>query len=980
MFDLQYLVVASTIYLLILFFCAWATEKGFIPKALVQHPLIYVLSLGVYASSWAYYGSIGIAHESGYIFLAFYFGLSAAFLLAPVLLSPILKIIKTNQLSSLADLFAFRFRSPAAGVLSTLLLLITVMPLLALQIQAVSDSIHLISSESSPETLAIGFCIFMMLFTVLFGTRHIISRDHHQGLVFTIALESLLKLTTMLILGGVALFHVLGGPSGVEQWLKENGDNFVGMSDSLENGPWRTTLLMFFASAIVMPHMFHMTFAENNSSKALHVASWGLPLFLLLLSISTPLILWASIKLGVDTAPEYFPLALGLALDSPWLTIIGYLGGLSAASGLIIVTTLALSSMTLNHLVLPWYQPTARTKLQVNIYQRLIWLKRLVIITLIIAAYAFYRFLHDDRDLYSLSIVAYVGALQLLPGALCTLYWDKGNNKGFIAGLLVGATCWFLLFMIPLSLEPLLPFSDSAYAKVFIMDNWNIAAMGSLAINSIVFYIVSSVTQSRETEISAAQSCLVQNVKLGVHKIPQASSSIEFQKKLSTPLGQEAAQKEVNMALVAMGMRADDNHPHALARLRDKLEINLSGLMGPTVAHEIINTCLPPISDKKFVTQDFHFLETRLEAYHSELTGLSAELDSLRRYHRDTLNSIPLGVCAIGNDNITLWNYALTQMTGLNSTSVLGTSLDRIPQPWSKFLNDFMASDTDYLNKQHIEVNGSARCFSLHKARIDVAILESEGSQVMLIEDVTENQMLEEQLIHSERLASIGQLAAGVAHEIGNPITGIDCLAQELKALSSEPEIKDTAQQILNQTKRVSSIVQILVSYAHSGQLQQNSEQQLAPVVVKDCVSEAITLLQLSKKNDSLIFQNNCPTEHKIMGNYQKFQQVFINLLSNASDASESGGTITVTSKIMKHTVDIEVEDNGHGIPREVQEKLFNPFFTTKEAGKGTGLGLALTWNIIEEYFGTIRVISPTNQSCTKGSCFIISLPIIENQ
>ncbi|MDP0561775.1 MAG: ATP-binding protein [Candidatus Endonucleobacter sp. (ex Gigantidas childressi)] len=978
MLDLQSLVVYSTVYLLALFLCAWATEKGFVPKSLVQHPLIYVLSLGVYASSWAYYGSIGIAHESGYIFLAFYFGLSAAFLLAPVLLSPILKIIKSNQLSSLADLFAFRFRSPAAGVLSTLLLLITVMPLLALQIQAVSDSILIISSESSPETLAIVFCVLMMLFTVLFGTRHIISRDQHQGLVFTIAIESLLKLIIMLVLGGVALFHVLGGPSGVEQWLKVNGNNFIGMRDSLENGPWRTTLLMFFASAIVMPHMFHMTFTENNNSRALHVASWGLPLFLLFLSISTPLILWAAIKLGVDTAPEYFPLALGLALNNPWLTIIGYLGGLSAASGLIIVTTLALSSMMLNHLVLPWYQPTAKAQLQVNIYQRLIWLKRLLIIALIVAAYAFYRFLHDDRDLYSLSIVAYVGALQLLPGALCTLYWDKGNNKGFIAGLLMGATGWFLMLMMPLSLEPLLPFSDGVYNKIFIMDNWNIAAMGSLAINIIVFYIVSSLTQSREAEVRVAKACLVQNVKLGVHNIPHAHSAIEFQKKLSIPLGLEAAQKEVSRALVDIGMKADNCHPHALARLRDKLEINLSGLMGPTVAHEIISTCLPTDSDKKFVTQDFHFLETRLEAYHSELTGLSAELDSLRRYHRDTLNSIPLGVCAIGSNNITLWNYALTQMTNVDASRVLGAPLDRIPQPWSKFLNDFMTSDTDYLGKHHIEVNGLPRFFSLHKARIDVAILGSEGSQVMLMEDVTENQMLEEQLIHSERLASIGQLAAGVAHEIGNPITGIDCLAQELKALSSEPDVKDTAQQILAQTKRVTSIVQMLVSYAHSGQLRQNSEQ-LAPVAVQDCVNEAISLLKLSKKNDSLKFQNNCPAEHKIMGNYQKFQQVFINLLSNAVDASDSGGEITVISKIMEHSINIEVEDNGHGISKDVQEKLFNPFFTTKEAGKGTGLGLALAWNLIEEYCGTIRVISPTKESCKRGSCFIISLPIMED-
>ena len=544
MFDLQSLVLFSTAYLLVLFICAWATEKGFVPKQLVQHPLTYVLSLGVYASSWAYYGSIGVAHDNGYAFLAFYFGLSGAFLLAPVLLSPILKIIQNNQLGSLADLFAFRFRSPVAGTLSTLLLLVTVMPLLALQIQAVADSIHLISRESSPETLAIGFCALMMLFTILFGTRHITSRDHHQGLVFAIAVESLLKLIIMLILGGIALFLVFGGPEGLDQWLEINGSSIAGMNATLEDGPWRTTLLMFFASAIVMPHMFHMTFTENRDSRALHSASWGLPLFLLLLSISTPLILWAGKKLGVDMPPEYFPLAIGQALDIPWLTIIVYLGGLSAASGLIIVTTLALSSMMLNHIVLPWYQYNDHIQLKINIYRRLIWLKRLLIVTLIIAAYGFYRSLHDDRDLYSLSIVAYVGALQLLPGALCMLYWEKSNHKGFICGLLAGTLVWLLTLMLPLALDQDVLFPQNLHIKAFMMENWHLAAMGSLVMNGLVFYIISSMTRMSEAEKRVAQACLVQNVKMDVHSVPKAGSAIEFQEMLSAPLGKRAAHRK----------------------------------------------------------------------------------------------------------------------------------------------------------------------------------------------------------------------------------------------------------------------------------------------------------------------------------------------------------------------------------------------------------------------------------------------------
>lgn len=979
MFDIQPLVIISTGYLLLLFACAWITEKGWFPRRVVQHPVTYVLSLGVYASSWAYYGSTGVAYDFGYAFLAFYFGLSGAFLLAPVLLNPILNIVKKHQLSSLADLFAFRFRSPVAGTISALLLFVTLMPLLALQIQAVSDSIHLITDQSSADTLAIGFCISMMLFTVLFGSRPITSRDHHQGLVFAIAVESLLKMTVILVVGGVILFQVFGGMDGLDTWLNANSKNIFAMNTPLEEGPWRTTLLMFFASAIVMPHMFHMTFTENRDRKTLYAASWGLPLFLLALSISTPLIIWAAIKLNVNTLPEYFPLAIGQALNQRWLTLIVYLGGLSAASSLMIVTTLALSSMMLNHIVLPIYQQIEHVNSEINIYRRVIWLKRGLMIVLIIAAYCFYRLLHDDSDLHKLNIVAYAGALQLLPGALCTLYWERANHKGFISGVLAGTSLWFMTFMLPLAIDIVPLFVEGDRVQSWIVGHWHLAAGAALFVNITVFVTVSLLTRATEAEQRVARACVVQHVTAGAQSVPKAQSALAFQEMLCEPLGKRAAQKEVSRALAELGLKFDEKRPGELARLRDKIESNLSGFMGPTVALEIVNTFLPLDSDKSYIHQDWHFLESRLEVYHSELTGLAAELDSLRRYHRKTLYSIPLGVCAVGHGDILLWNPAMVAMTGLETEQVLGFPVSGLPEPWVSLLGTFIDQDRTSLNKYRIDVEGTLRCFSVHKASIDSEAITMDGNQVLLLEDLTEHQQLEDQLIHSERLASIGQLAAGVAHEIGNPITGIDCLAQELKGFSTDPTIRESAQQILEQTKRVGNIVQMLVSYAHSGQTRQGVTGNAQPVRLYECVGEAMALLQLNAKHDELTFLNRCNPEHWVLAGYQKLQQVFINLLSNAADASPKGGHITVSTTEKRHTVDIVVEDHGHGIPQNIKEKLFDPFFTTKEAGKGTGLGLALAWNIVEAYFGTIRVISPVNEVSHSGTCFIVSLPRIES-
>ena len=979
-FELETLILISALMILTMFGAAWATDKGFIPHKVVHHPAIYILSLGIYASCWSYYGSVGITHDDGYAFLAIYLGVSGAFLLAPVLLTPILRITTSYQLSSLSDLFAFRFRSQTAGTLSTLLLLTVSLPLMALQIQAIANSTGLISDPGSKNILVGMFSIAVILFTLFVGTRHLSNRQHHHGLVFSIACGALLKLTVMLLLGGVAFFQVFEGSEGLNLWLEQNPIVTENMGKKLEDGPWRTLLLIFFSSAIVMPHMFHMTFAENQSRHILSSASWGLPFYLLLLSFSTPLILWAGMYLGLGFQPEFFSLGIGIELKQPWLTLLVYIGGICAATGIMVVSTLALSSMMMNHLVLPILQPTAKTPVQINIYRWLTNIKRCLVVFLVASSYAFYLALDHNTDIHGLGIVAYTGAMQLLPATLCTLYWPKANRQGFIWGLLAGTFIWFTTLLLPMTMGINIPLFEVAGLISFGNGNWHLAASASLITNGFIFYLVSSVTSMNNREKGAAEACLVTPQSPRPHQIPKANSALEFQELLSKPLGAEIAQSEVSRALDDLQLRPNENRPHALRRLRDRIESNLSGLLGPSVAHEIVESVLPLDDNKGYVAQDIHFIESQMESYHSQLTGLAAELDGLRRYHRETLKSLPMPVCSVDNSDssnreVMLWNQAMASMTGISSEEILGHSLNTIPAPWNDLIGHFINSDENHLNKHKVEINGINRFFSLHKAHIS----SGRKNQVVLLEDQTEAQMMEEQLFHNERLASIGQLAAGVAHEIGNPITGIDCLAQELKFISDDPEITTNSRQILEQTQRVSRIVQMLVTYAHSGQSSLKNHQMTAePVDISQCVDAAINLLRLSHKHDNILFINHCDPIFRVSGNNQKLQQVFINLLSNASDASEGLGSITVSTYASEMTVIIHVEDQGHGIPESIQERLFEPFFTTKEAGKGTGLGLALTWNIIKEHFGSIQIVSPADTKKQRGTRFIIALPRFE--
>ncbi|WP_281648109.1 sensor histidine kinase [Parendozoicomonas sp. Alg238-R29] len=960
--ELSQLATFSVVYLSLLFGAAWLTDQGWIPRRITSHPLVYTLALGVYTSAWAFYGAVGMAHQYGFVFLAYYLGICGAFLLAPVLLAPLLRITRDYQLSSLADLFAFRFRSSFAGTLTTTIMLLAMLPLVAMQIQAVADSVHIIAREGSQEELAFAFCVIIIIFTMAFGTRRISSREKHHGLVFAIALESVVKVIAMLTIGGFIVFQVFDGPQNLQDWLTTNKEALATLRISLDDGPWRTMLLIFFAAAVVMPDMFHMTFAENQDPKNLNSASWGLPLYLLLMSLPIPLILWGGLALQVGTTPEYFALGIGLELDQSWLSLLIYIGAMSAASGLIIVTTLALSAMVVNHVILPFYQPRS----SVNIYRWLSWTKRALIATMILAAYGFYRMLEAEQDLATLAIVSFVASLQFLPGVLSTIYWPLANRRGFNAGLICGSVVWFFTMLMPLLVTTeyievwgwVIPIQES---------NWHASALVSLSVNILVLVVVSLFSERAPEERHAAELCSIQALGRPSRRSLKATSPKEFQERLTRPLGSYTAQREVFQALKDMDMPLDEKRPYALRRLRDRIEANLSGLMGPSVARDIINRYLPYEHDSAGVA-DINFVESQVEEYQHRLTGLAAELDRLRRYHRQTLQNLPMAICSLGEDGeILMWNQSMTTITGIAGSTMVGSRLASLSHPWRQLLSEFAADQNISKERRQLLVGGLNRTLNLHKARI-----ESDSGTVIMLEDQTEAHLLEQKLIHSERLASIGQLAAGVAHEIGNPVTGVDCLAQELRSFSKEEDTQEIADQILEQTKRIAKILHSLINFAHSGQ---STEQMAAePVSLYRCTSEAASLLALSKNDRGIRFINNCEKDYNVIGDSQKLTQVLINLLSNSRDASPDNAVVTINTTHWEHSITLEVTDQGGGISEEHQKRLFEPFFTTKEAGKGTGLGMALVYSIVEEHFGTITVRSPVDENGT-GTCISISLP-----
>ena len=969
----------SATYLVVLFAIAYSTERGWVSDKVVSHPLTYIFSLGIFASAWAFYGVVDLAEDFGFGALAYYLGTGTLFLFSSYALKPLVELARRFQVNSMADLLVFRYHSHSVGGMVTLVMLMAMAPLLTLQIQAVADTMHLLTRGNhealSPalsefglrQFLALIYCVVIALFATVFGSN----REHHKGLVTVMAFESLIKVFGLLAVGFFIVFEVFGGMGGLNNWLADHPEQLQALSHTVDNTSLHSLPLVFIATAVSMPHIFHMTVVENPVKHTNKTVIWAFPLFLLVMALPIFPILWGGIAMKLDVPAQYFPLSVPMAAGSSTFAIIAFVGGLSAATGAMIAIALALSTMTLNH----WLLPIIHFRAKRDVYDQLIWMRRVLIAVVLLGGYLFYVALNNRFNLTELALAAFIATLQLLPGVMAVVHWPRGNRRGFIAGLMVGSNIWFFGLMLPMMqgwTSATLPIWNIPIAIG--ISEWSHITLWSLGLNTLVFLVVSHLSRQSDEERYSAELCSDDELSHPVRLALDIRSPSEIIERLSTRIGRSTAHTEVQRALQRLGMTLNESRPYALRRLRDEIEANLSSLIGISMASEIMDRLVPYKVPESPGATDINLIESRLSQVRDHLTGLAAELNNLRLYHRRTLEELPLATFSIGADmEILMWNSAMADLTGIASDEVTGSHLEDVVEPWGGLLTKFALSHEPRFYKRQITLNNQAHWITLHKATIPSSMAHQVDGQVILLEDVTELQMLEQELVHSERLASVGRLAAGVAHEIGNPVTGIACLAQNLKYDTEDPEILETGDQILSLTGRVTRIVQSLVSFSHAGQQADNVLHQVNP---RECVQEAINLLSLQKERNQVVFINEVPADLELEADSQRLIQVFVNLLSNSRDASTEGGRIVVEGSVLAGYARLTVTDEGSGIPPEVADRIFEPFFTTKDPGEGTGLGLAMVYTIVEDHKGSIEIESPVDRERGNGTRFIILLPL----
>ncbi|WP_437947128.1 ATP-binding protein [Sorangium sp. So ce296] len=997
MIDVGVLLSATVAWLAVLAAIALAAQRERIPRALARHPLVLALSLGVYASSWTYYGGVGFAQRHGLVFLAVYLGPTLACMATPLLWSRVLHITREQRLSSLADLLAFRFQSPAAGALVAAFSLVASLPYVAQQFRATEESVRVLSGPGHEEAVGAVFCALLALFTAFFGARPSAERRREDGLATAVAFESAAKLAVLAAVGLVAVLGAFGGASGLAGWLREHAAEVEALARPVrEDSGWTSMLVISFAAAFLLPRQWHMAFASGAGDRALARAAWAFPLFLLALNLPVLPILWAGTRLAPAGPADSYVLLVPQLLDQRWLALAAFIGGISAASAMVMVTAVALANDSATHLLLP----LARRTLRRNVYARVLWMRRGLLTAILVGGWLFHRAQANRGLLVESGIVSFVAFAQLLPGLFAVLFWERATRAGFIAGLLAGIACWTALCLAPLL--PGMPGLDPAWlglllegadhggraaraARALPMDTWSLPTFVSLAVNGGTLALVSLLRPPAKAEREAARLCRRREIGPSVERATVASSVGALEERLARLLGREAAGIEVTRARIELDIPRDETRPTELHALQERLHRNLSPLVGPVLARTVAEEAGAPAAAPGAggaLTEELRWLERRLARGETRLVGAARELDLLRRWLRSVLAQLPLGVCAVGSDGaVSLVNRRLEALVGVEERDLVGAPLDRLPAPFAElFARAVRAASAAEAGAgaEEIEahVAGRARSLRVHRAALDpLDARAASGGVVLLVEDRTEQRALEAQLAHKDRLAQLGRLAAGVAHEVGNPLTGIACLAQNLRAEADSDEIRARAGLILGEAARIEAILRTLLEHSRTGAVPSPGEgprARVGRVSLAQVVAEAERLLRLDRAAPHVRVEQACPESLVVVGDRRELVQVFVNLLANARDASGAGATIAVRGRTEAGEIVVEVEDHGSGIPEELLAAVFEPFVTTKRDPSGTGLGLPLSRSIVQDHGGTLTLRSAVGQ----GTTVVVRLPL----
>jgi len=986
MFEPYELLLIILGYLLLLFLVAYyAHHRESTGRSIVSNPVVYALSLAVYCTSWTFYGSVGKAANSGLDFLTIYIGPTLMASLWWIVLRKIVGIAKRNRITTISDFIGSRYgNSILLSALVTLIAVIGITPYIGLQIKAIINTFTLCTGHpASGHLTGVSITILLGIFSIIFGARRLDIAERHGGMIFAIAFESLVKLLAFLAVGVFVTYGLFGGFGEIFAGIQDSGfDHLLRISGEGGHVRWLSLTFLSMMAILFLPRQFHVAVVENSDVRHIRKAMWLFPLYLLLINVFVMPVAFGGLLSGISPAfADSFMLLLPLSKGSKTLTLVAFLGGFSAATAMIIVESLALSTMVMNSLVIPaLYRFSDRKGFSVIVLN----IKRLVILACVFSGFAFAVLFGKAYSLVDMGLKSFEAVSLFAVPLLGGLYWRRGNRRGATAGLVGGFLVWLYTLIVPALMKTGL-LDDSRLLDFFArsellrptallglegLDKWSHSLFWSLSVNALLYFGISMFTRPSEEDTAQAFK-FVEMMAPDAQPVGRIRGLDSIGSLLSRYMGAEEGRRAFARILrERLPEPAEEPSPQQLQLIRNDAERILSGAIGSSIATLIFKeSAVLSDRERQELSDSIERMASNLRLSRQELAGANRKLAELQAFTENIIESLPIGISTIDAEGrITYWNAAMETLTGIaKERAATGDIRELLGDLNPCFLAPEIRTGEFLCKTPSTESPGEEQIIKIYIS----PFRGIERGYVLAFEDITEKKRMERELALASKHASIGRLTAGVSHEIGNPLAAISSLVQELGELDlgrgEDAEFARNSYEVIKaHLERIARIVRSLGDFARTS----SPEKEICEL--GEIIERTLQLVRYDKKARNIRIQADMKEGLRFRGNADQIQQVALNIMLNAMDAMPSGGRLRVSAARRDRFAELVIEDDGVGIEPEIIDRIFDPFFTTKPLGRGTGLGLSICYGIISEHGGTIKVKSTKGE----GTAFTIRLPL----
>ncbi|HEX7374215.1 MAG TPA: PAS-domain containing protein [Steroidobacteraceae bacterium] len=975
---LSFLAIA---YLLGLFAVAFFGErKSVYPGRTRLRPYIYSLALGVYCTTWTYFGAVGTAVRDGWTYVPIYLGPALVFLFAAPFLERLVTLVRAHNITSIADLISSRFgKSPSLAALVTLIALTAAIPYLALQYKAVGTGIDVLT-RAAPSgrawfaDTALWVALLMALFAMLFGTRRLDATEHHEGVMLAIAFESVVKLLAFVSVGLFALAHLDGAPAIDSTPLAEPMRAL--------DGNFLVTSVLAATAIFCLPRQFLVGFVECADPSDLRKARILFTAYLAIFTVFVVPIVLAGLGAGLGASPDSFILTLPLARGSSTLAVLVFLGGLSAATAMVVMSSIALATMITNDLVMPtlWRGRWLGLTEGADVGRLVLWLRRVSIFGLALLAYAYYRNTAAPASLASIGLLAFAAVAQFAPAILAGLYWRRATREGVFWGLVAGYAIWLYTLLLP-------NFAASGLLSSDLLEHgpWGIhwlrpqglfgvetlspvsrGALLALSANCAILLVVSVLGRTSLRDRMAA-TAFVRLAQVQPGAAPTTGARVRDVIAVTERIvGLESAEASLREYCATVGRSIPRGSEPADRGLLQHMERVLAGAIGASSARLMFTHAL---RGRGLAAEDVAEL----------LDETSQELRFSRQLLQATMENVSQGISVADSEGrIVAWNRRYLELFDYPDGMVcVGRPVAELIR-WNALRGEFGESDPEMQIEKRLSHMKAGRSYVIQRARRGGRVYEirgqpmPDGGYVSTYTDITEFKRTERELIEAKQTleqrveerttelsralaaqqaakqqaelanATKTRFVAAASHDLLQPLNAARLFATTLEETTAEPSAREVAGRIDSSLRAAEEVLDDMLDIARleSGALRaepgnfplrtvlEELEQQFAPVAARR----------------GLRLRVRAGTHH-IHSDRVLVRRVLQNLLANALRYTQRGGVL-VACRRRGERVCVEVWDTGPGIAEQHQLRIFDEFQRLDQPSpwgeKGLGLGLSI--------------------------------------